>query len=63
MYPIPYMKPTTSPSVSRLGEFSIESEVTDVKILLIDGTEVPAKIVLRDSQFRYLSEKKPNRTQ
>jgi S1-C subfamily serine protease len=29
-------------------EYKIESEITDVKILLDDGTELPAEIVLRD---------------
>jgi S1-C subfamily serine protease len=32
-------------------EFKMESEVTDLKILLEDGTEVPAAIVLRDKDL------------
>jgi S1-C subfamily serine protease len=31
--------------------YKVESEVTDVKILLDDGTEVPADIVLRDKDL------------
>jgi hypothetical protein len=32
-------------------EYKVESEVSDVKILLDDGTEIPAEIVLRDKDL------------
>jgi S1-C subfamily serine protease len=33
------------------SQFKMASEITDVKILLPDGTEIPAKIVLRDKDL------------
>jgi S1-C subfamily serine protease len=33
------------------GEFSMESEVTDAKIVMTDGTEIPAEVVLRDKDL------------
>ena len=33
------------------SRFKIETELSDVKILLEDGTEVPAEVVLRDKDF------------
>ena len=33
------------------AKFKVESELTDVKILLADGTEVPAEVVLRDKDL------------
>lgn len=33
------------------GDFDVQSEVSDVRILLEDGTEIPARIVLRDEDL------------
>ena len=33
------------------SKFKLETELSDVKILLEDGTEVPAEVVLRDKDF------------
>ena len=33
------------------SQFKVESEITDVKILMSDATEIPAKIVLRDKDL------------
>ena len=32
-------------------QFQMESEVTDMNLLLVDGTEVPAKVLLRDKDL------------
>jgi S1-C subfamily serine protease len=33
------------------GDFEMQSEVSDLRILLEDGTEIPAQIVLRDAEL------------
>ena len=33
------------------SQYKLETEVTDLKILLDDGTELPAEIVLRDKDL------------
>jgi S1-C subfamily serine protease len=33
------------------SQYKIQSEITDVKIILADGTEIPSKIVLRDKDL------------
>ncbi|MDK1021544.1 MAG: hypothetical protein QGD90_07895 [Candidatus Hydrogenedentes bacterium] len=40
-----------SESTPRAGEFKMETELRDAKILLEDGTEVPAEIILRDREL------------
>ncbi len=34
-----------------MSQFKLESELTDVKIVLADGTEIPAEVVLRDKDL------------
>lgn len=51
MDPGEIFKRVRMPTIPGMPSFNVDTQITDVKLRLADGTEVPAKVILRDKDL------------